>query len=562
MTTRRQGVTSRVDDFTTGSADRKAAIYVRVSTDIQTDNTSLGNQEEKCKQWCRSYNYTIYNVYRDEGISGAKSEERAAFQALLADAEAGKFEIVVCSHLDRFARSLQVLIETVNRFKRCGVRFACAEQHIDTSQEPFGTVFLQLLGVFAEWERSIIAERTKSGKVCEIRQGRFIGGQMPLGFENTRDGGVAINELEAEVVKQIFDLAQNNGTLTIARLLNKKQIPHYRTKIHFPNRSRYCKRYERRRNSQYCKVSRAWADFDLCEACVEEYGGQPEVLPAWHNSVVRKILHNSKYMGKVTWGHDVEGFNASLSIISQERFEQVQRRMEQFAQKPSRAKKSPHLLTGGLLKCFCGANFICLRKRDDYWYQCAARRNKKTCNQRMFRRDNLDSEVINTVQHFIAEHDIDLTGTASQTEQYRRKREIESNIEFCKRALKTQEERLKRIAEQAISCRQENRHALLGLLEKQAQDASRQLTLGREALTSLEAGLKLEADEDYEEMLHKLTSSDGNQLDFLLRHCFNSEADTDLRKNLLSSFVKRIVVDEQGQLTFVWQDQNFAYITS
>lgn len=279
------------------------------------------------------------------------------------------------------------------------------------------------------------------------------------------------------------------------------------------------------------------------------------ITPAWSVTVVRSILHNRKYIGEVRWG-SVKGNNPDLCMIPQEQFEKIERRMKKFAQEPSRARSSCHLLTGGILKCFCGANFICLHKRDGYWYQCAARRNKKTCTQRMFSRDKLESEVIDTIQGFITEHNIDLTGTVSQTEQYKRKKEVESDIEFFERALESQEERLRQITEQAIACRQENRAALLSLLEEETKKTHRQLVVAREALESLHARMKLEADEEYAEMLHNLTSAaGGNQLRVLITHL-----PEDLRKNLLRSVVSKIVVDEQGQLAFHWQ--NLAYITT
>lgn len=132
----------------------KAAIYVRVSTDYQ--NPEL--QERICKEYCDRNNYEVYKIYQDV-FSGA-SDKRPAFNELLKDMRSYKFNIIVCTKLDRLGRSLQHLLSLIDEFKNKKIEFVCITQNIDTTTST-GKLQLQIMGAFAEFERNLISERTK-----------------------------------------------------------------------------------------------------------------------------------------------------------------------------------------------------------------------------------------------------------------------------------------------------------------------------------------------------------------------------------------------------------------
>jgi DNA invertase Pin-like site-specific DNA recombinase len=134
---------------------KRAAIYLRVSTDEQTTE----NQERALREVAARSGHEIVAVYRDEGISGAKGrDKRPGFDAMHKDASRRKFDIVMAWSVDRLGRSLQDLIGFLSELHSLGIDLALHQQGIDTTT-PAGKAMFQMMGVFAEFERSMIVER-------------------------------------------------------------------------------------------------------------------------------------------------------------------------------------------------------------------------------------------------------------------------------------------------------------------------------------------------------------------------------------------------------------------
>ena len=133
----------------------KVAIYCRCSTTDQ-DATI---QERIYQDYCQRNGHTVYRVYTDDSVSGMKGS-RPAFNELLADMRRARFNCVMVTKLDRMGRSLQHLLALFEEMTGKGVHFIAATQNIDTASA-IGKFQLQMLGAFAEFERNIIAERTR-----------------------------------------------------------------------------------------------------------------------------------------------------------------------------------------------------------------------------------------------------------------------------------------------------------------------------------------------------------------------------------------------------------------
>jgi site-specific DNA recombinase len=133
----------------------KVAIYCRCST-IDQDSTI---QERICREYCDRNGHVVYRVYMDNGVSGMKGS-RPAFNELLSDMRSLKFNCVMVTKLDRMGRSLSHLLDLFEEFSKKGVHFIAATQNIDTSSA-IGRLQLQMVGAFAEFEASIISERTR-----------------------------------------------------------------------------------------------------------------------------------------------------------------------------------------------------------------------------------------------------------------------------------------------------------------------------------------------------------------------------------------------------------------
>lgn len=177
---------------------KRAAIYLRVSTNGQTTE----NQRRELEAVAAQRGWQVCQVYEDAGISGAKGREnRPAFDRMLRDAVAGKFDIVAAWSVDRLGRSLQDLIGFLSDLHATGRDLYLHQQAIDTST-PSGRAMFQMLGVFAEFERGMIRERVNAGLARAKERGTKLG-RRPV---------------DAAVEKRIRDLrAKGMGILKIGR---------------------------------------------------------------------------------------------------------------------------------------------------------------------------------------------------------------------------------------------------------------------------------------------------------------------------------------------------------
>ncbi|WP_343868716.1 recombinase family protein [Dactylosporangium roseum] len=96
-------------------------------------------------------------------------------------AKAGLFDVLLVYRLDRFSRSVANLLDLINQLEQSGVRLSSATEPVDTGG-PFGRMMLQLLAVFAEFERNIIIDRVKSGMTAKANKGKWAGGNRPYGY--------------------------------------------------------------------------------------------------------------------------------------------------------------------------------------------------------------------------------------------------------------------------------------------------------------------------------------------------------------------------------------------
>jgi DNA invertase Pin-like site-specific DNA recombinase len=153
----------------------RAALYLRVSTTDQ----DTARQERELRTVAAARGWEIVEVYADNGISGSKGrEKRPAFDRLHQDATRRRFDIVMAWSVDRLGRSLKDLVGFLQELQAAGVELFLFQQALDTTT-PSGRAMFQMLGVFAEFERSMIVERVRSGmakaKANGTKSGKAIG---------------------------------------------------------------------------------------------------------------------------------------------------------------------------------------------------------------------------------------------------------------------------------------------------------------------------------------------------------------------------------------------------
>jgi DNA invertase Pin-like site-specific DNA recombinase len=152
-------------------SNKRAALYVRVSTDAQT----VENQIRELRQVAGRRGWHVVEVYSDAGISGAKGRNgRPGLDTMLKDASRRKFDIVMAWAIDRLGRSLSDLLDTIQHLEACGVDLYLDQQAIDTTT-PMGKLVFQLTGAFAEFERTMIRQRIKAGLKRAVAQGVKLG---------------------------------------------------------------------------------------------------------------------------------------------------------------------------------------------------------------------------------------------------------------------------------------------------------------------------------------------------------------------------------------------------
>lgn len=138
----------------------RVALYARTST--ADKGQDIGLQTDELSALAAQRGWSVAETYTDEGLSGAKTT-RPGLDALLADAQAGRFDAVLVWKLDRLGRSVSHLLQVLDQFQGWGVAFASArDPGIDTTT-PQGRLLLHLLASFAEFERELARERIIAG---------------------------------------------------------------------------------------------------------------------------------------------------------------------------------------------------------------------------------------------------------------------------------------------------------------------------------------------------------------------------------------------------------------
>jgi site-specific DNA recombinase len=206
----------------------RCAIYTRVSTEDQAakDFNSLEAQREADEAYVLSQRaegwVALPQIYCDAGFSGGNTN-RPGLQHLLADVDAGKVDVVIVYKYDRLSRSMLDFLQMLDLFKRKGVAFVSVSQRFDTST-PVGEMTLNILLSFAQFERQIIAERTRDKVRAARRRGKWVGGMPPLGYDIAPEGGrLVVNKHEAATVDSIFQLyLEKESLLAVVQELRRR----------------------------------------------------------------------------------------------------------------------------------------------------------------------------------------------------------------------------------------------------------------------------------------------------------------------------------------------------
>ena len=337
----------------------RAVVYARYSSDNQRE-ASIEDQLEICRRYIERQGWALLRAYEDRALSGA-SDQRPGYQQMLADAEAGRFEVIVCEALDRLGRRLSEVSRLYDHLEFRGVILHA----VNIGQVT--TMHVGLLGTMAQLYLSDLKEKTLRGQLGRALAGKIPGGKA-YGYRlvDGERGERQVNEAEALVVRRIFrEFAVGKSPRAIAKALNAEGVPG-------PN-------------------GRQWRDTTICGQVDRGTG----------------ILNNALYAGRLEWnrcsyikdpktGKRVARPNSKLlweivevtqlriieddlwnAVKLRQRDASFEIRRDDSGNALNRAHRRKFLLSG-LLKCgCCGGGFIIVA-RDRYG--CATRRAKGTCH--------------------------------------------------------------------------------------------------------------------------------------------------------------------------------------
>jgi site-specific DNA recombinase len=285
------------------------AIYARVSGEEQAAAGTIENQLHACREYCASKGYLVVAEFPDEAVSGTVPfEDRPQGARLLEMAGHGIFDRTVIYCVDRLARDV-VEAAVARKALEAIARVDFVTQSFDGTPE--GRLMFNQFAAFAEYEREVIARRTKLGRYKSARNGRYMATIPAYGYRRGENGAAVIDEDEAAVVRSIFHDAtsEDQGTWAIAERLNTGRVK--------PPRS--AKRREEEK---------------------------------WGPTTIAKILTAERYTGSGTYGPEIVTYPP---IIEAETFHAAKAALGRRRTSYLTGKRNGYLLAGFIRCRVCGA---------------------------------------------------------------------------------------------------------------------------------------------------------------------------------------------------------------
>ena len=375
----------------------KVYLYTRVSTTMQIDGYSLEAQKSRMKAFAEYNDYVIAGEYEDAGKSGKSIEGRAEFSRMMDDIKSGKDGVsyVLVFKLSRFGRNAADVLSTLQIMQDFGVNLICVEDGIDSSKDA-GKLMISVLSAVAEIERENIRVQTMEGRIQKAREGKWNGGFAPYGY-SLNNGKLEVNEEEAVAIRTIFD--QYVDTSAGANGVAKYLADHGINKL-------------QRQNGKN---------------------------PLFDASLIRRILKNPVYCGKIAYGRRrtekvhgtrndyqlVEQDNYILvdglheALVSEELWQKAQVKLLAQAKKyehPTRSVDGHIHLLSGIVKCpICGVGMYGNKSikhkkdgtkyKDFFYYGCKHRtmtRGHKCEYKKQINEELLDAAVAQVIVKLVS----------------------------------------------------------------------------------------------------------------------------------------------------------------
>jgi site-specific DNA recombinase len=374
----------------------KVAIYCRLSEEDRNkqnptdDSESIQNQKSLLIEYAMEKRWDIYNIYSDDDYTGA-DRNRPAFNQLLKDAEARKFDIILCKTQSRFTREIELVEKYLHyEFPRWGIRFVSVVDNADTANKG-NKKSRQINGLVNEWYLEDMSENIKSVLTNRRKNGFHIGAFALYGYKKDpqKRGHLVIDEEAAEVVREVFSLfAQGYGKSAIARMLNARDIP---------NPTEYKRLHNLRYSQPKAPAATLWKYFAIADMLENEiYIGN--MVQGKYGSVSYKTKEN-KPLPRDKW-IVVKGTHEP--IIPQDLWDSVQRILREKARPFSTGKVG---VFARKVKCaHCGYTMRSSKSHGRHYLKCGTRyADENACIGAFIPCATLEELVISKLKRFIEE---------------------------------------------------------------------------------------------------------------------------------------------------------------
>lgn len=211
--------------FFDGKKIRKVAAYCRVSTDRGDQKNSFESQKEYFIKYIGDHpEWTLSEIYTDEGITGTNTKKRKDFLRMMEDAQRHRFDLLITKEISRFARNLLDSIYYTRELKRFGIGVYFLNDNLFTLDND-AELRLAILASIAQEESRRTSERVKWGQKQRMEKGVVFGRSL-LGYD-VKNGKMTVNPEGASVVRMIFHAftEENLSVAQITERLNREKIP-------------------------------------------------------------------------------------------------------------------------------------------------------------------------------------------------------------------------------------------------------------------------------------------------------------------------------------------------
>ena len=364
----------------------RVAAYCRVSTDTDEQATSYEMQISHYEEYIRSKpEWELVNVYADDGISATSTKKREEFNRMIEDCKKGLIDMIITKSISRFARNTVDCLNYVRMLKDMNIPVYFEKESINT-MDAKGEVMITIMASLAQQESESLSQNVKLGMQYRFQQGiPMINTTCFLGYDKDKKGNLVINPKEAEIVKRIYREYLNGAS---CQAISKGLM---RDKVKTPRGSK-----------------------------------------RWHDTTIRKILENEKYMGdlllqktytvdflnkkRVKNNGDMPQYYVESNhepIISRETFmlvqEEIARRgMLRDCQGRRRGYSSKYCMTGITYCANCNELYRRIMwnihgKKTAVWRCCSRLHDHTSCSARSVHEDKLQKAFVEALNQMIGD---------------------------------------------------------------------------------------------------------------------------------------------------------------